>query len=774
MWNNRILCSLLFFISCSLSAQDCKLNISGVVSDLGTGEDLEAVYIYISEIASGTVSAHNGSYEILDLCPGSYHLTYSHIGCESYQTYIDLQSDTILDITLEHSTHSLDRVTIVGSDASPSTKIVEAINEQSISDQSGENLANLLETISGVATLRNGSTISKPVVQGLYGNRVTILNNGIAQGGQQWGNDHSPEIDPLIANRISVVKGVSALQYPGSNLGSVVIVEPKNIGNEPHIHGKSSYFFESNGRSHGLNLQMQQYTPFLAWKVNGTLKKSGDRHAPDYFLNNTGQNEANFAFQLEKSFSSSFKSNLYYSSYNTRIGVMRGSHIGNLTDLESAFDRGVPFFTEEEFSYTIDAPRQDVNHHLLKINSKWFLDDSRWFDFTIAEQLNSRKEFDIRRGERGDKPALSLRQFTTFLEAKYNQEFINGGSLKSGLQLNHIYNTNNPGTGILPLIPDYASFETGFFSLATFQRGRSLLEIGGRYDFIFQEAATISGDLPRRIIRERNLFHNIALSSGWSYEINDDLHVLTNLGLATRNPAINELFSAGLHQGVSGIEEGNVDLDTEQSLKLSTALHGHFAERLLFEGLVYYQRFQNYIFLNPGDQVRLTIRGAFPVFTYEQTDAEIFGFDLTSEQEWTNNLSTRLVYAHIVGNDLSQNLGLINLPGNTFDAELRYEFSNYIDLGRIKLENMEISISDRYVQRQRRLIPEQDFIDFPDSYNLVNTKVAFDLAIKSYRFRIIAAIDNLLNTEYRDYLNRQRYFADDLGRNIKLGLNMKF
>ena len=51
--------------------------------------------------------------------------------------------------------------------------------------------------------LRNGSGISKPVIHGLFGNRVTILNNGITQSGQQWGNDHAPEIDPFVADHLS-------------------------------------------------------------------------------------------------------------------------------------------------------------------------------------------------------------------------------------------------------------------------------------------------------------------------------------------------------------------------------------------------------------------------------------------------------------------------------------------------------------------------------------------------------------------------------------------
>jgi len=128
-------------------------------------------------------------------------------------------------------------------------------------------------------------------VHGLFGNRLLILNNGVPQSGQQWGNDHSPEIDPLAADQITVLKGTSAIEYPGGNLGSLVSIMPSKIINEPHLHGHFISAYESNGRGISLNTKLQKYSPVLAWRVNATYKKYGDRSAPDYFLTNTGSDE---------------------------------------------------------------------------------------------------------------------------------------------------------------------------------------------------------------------------------------------------------------------------------------------------------------------------------------------------------------------------------------------------------------------------------------------------------------------------------------------------
>ncbi len=75
-------------------------------------------------------------------------------------------------------------------------------------------LADMTESVAGVRTLRNGSGITKPIIHGLYGNRVAVVNNGLIQAGQQWGADHAPEIDPNSINVITVVKkGSDAIEF---------------------------------------------------------------------------------------------------------------------------------------------------------------------------------------------------------------------------------------------------------------------------------------------------------------------------------------------------------------------------------------------------------------------------------------------------------------------------------------------------------------------------------------------------------------------------------
>src|SRR5690554_2391468 len=382
------------------SAQHCQWKISGVVKDESTGQPMEFANVYLREMQTDDITDSLGHFSISSVCSGNYHLSVSHIGCEPIEIFLPVSGDTTITVRLDHHSQLLNEVTITSEAGKTTTQENQSLSTQRITEQADKNLGNLLENISGVSTIRHGSGISKPVVHGLYGNRLTILNNGIAQSGQQWGTDHAPEIDPLSANRITVVKGAGVLEYPGNSLGSVILIEPGKIPRDPHLHGNARYFYESNGRGNGINLKLQQHAKLLAWRITGTLKKSGDKRTPDYFLRNTGNEEAHLAVQLEKPIRDNWSADLYFSTFNARFGVLRGSHTGNLTDLEEALQREIPFYTEDHFSYSIDAPHQQVNHHLLKAHTQYRITDQQWIDLTYAGQYNRRKEFDVRRNNR--------------------------------------------------------------------------------------------------------------------------------------------------------------------------------------------------------------------------------------------------------------------------------------------------------------------------------------------------------------------------------------
>lgn len=750
-------------------AQTCSVVFTGRVTDESTGVALPFATVYLENKKTGAVTDSAGFFRIETLCPGNYWVKVSHIGCEPKRIQLFLDKDKQVVFSLNHFSEFLNEVVVHGKNGDNTTQISSTIANNEIQKKSNENLANILESIQGVSSLRNGIGISKPVIHGLYGNRVTILNNGIAQSGQQWGNDHAPEIDPYIADYLSVIKGTSALQYSGSSLGGVVLADTRKIDSNPLLKGNVNYIFQSNGKGNTVNTQFEKGDKWALWRFTGTLKLFGDAKAPGYFLANTGKKEANMAVQLEKKLSQKLNTELYYSLFETEIGILRGSHISNLTDLEEAMSRNVPFFTKPNFSYQIEPPSQKVTHHLLKMKAKYQPLEKTFFDFTYGGQINNRREYDVRRSGRSDIPALSLKQASHFLQASLYQDISANATFKAGVSGNYNDNTNDPETGILPLIPDYQSAQVAGYAIFQNSAGKLFYEFGGRYGFDKINVWAISQTLPRKVEKHQHTFNDISFSAGSRYPFSDLISMNANIGYTSRSPEINELYSVGLHQGVSGIEEGDPNLSAEKSVKIVVNTDWKIPPKVNFQVLGYYQHIKDFIYLQSQQEFRLTLRGAFPVYIYHQADSRIYGADLLFSYEPYYRLRLTAKYAFVNGWNLDESIPLVNIPAPNLFGTLAFFPRDFMNL-----KNSEISLSGKYVFKQKNLHTEQDFLPPPEGYFLLSAEASAKKELSKSMLKFSVFLNNLLNVSYRDYLNRMRYFADEPGISINFGVNYSF
>jgi iron complex outermembrane receptor protein len=357
------------------------------------------------------------------------------------------------------------------------------------------------------------------------------------------------------------------------------------------------------------------------------------------------------------------------------------------------------------------------------------------------------------------------------MEVAYNGLLGKKIFLKTGIQFEMTDNGNNPGTGVSPLIPNYRSYQTStYWIMQNDQTKNWLFELGGRYSFRDLTVKRFTQTLPKELEILNHRFHNYAFSTGVRWKKNDFFKTNFNIGYLLRAPEVNELYSFGLHQGVSGIEEGNRNMDVEKSLKALLSVDFRVQNKFFVQALGYFQNIQDYIFLEPQEEFRLTIRGAFPVFLYKQTDANIAGVDLLLKYEPKQNLNFIAKYALVRGYDLTNDVGLINIPSDNIYTSATYTFND-----KEKWKNNFLTINGRYVFRQKRIItPSQDFLSPPDDYFLLGLQVGTNYEWKESNLKISLRAENLLDTTYRDYLNRLRYFADENGINVSLNLNYRF
>jgi iron complex outermembrane recepter protein len=759
---------IFFFGSQFLLSQQCLITVNGKISDHHQNHELEYATIFVQEMQQGVVTDEKGFFELRSMCAGQYHFVISHIGCESKTLYIDIKSDTTLHITMEHHDELLDEVTIKGQDIQSKTGMMKSvISKDMMLDLSGKNLTEMLAAVPGVSMLRSGPNLSKPIIHGVYGNRITILNHGIPQEGQQWGNDHAPEIDPNTGDKLSVYKGANAIKYGLSTVGGLVIIEPNELTHDPHWHGDIKLKGQSNGRVFGLQTVLLKSTALGNTRWTAGYNQSGDKKSAEYFLTNTGNKEKSFSFLISNNPTTRTSRKFFYSFYNNEIGILRGSHIGNLTDLQEAFTRKVPFFTQDQFSYQINAPRQVVSHHLAKYSHKHHFSDRYNLVFEGAFQTNIRQEYDVRRGDRSSKPSLDLTLLSQYYDLQLNHQPSTPHIHHAlGVQYKNNNNTNRPGTGIRPLIPDYINLHLALYYILKNKIGTFPLELGVRSEYrdyqIFRTAE--NGE------KSRFQLFNIGASLGFKKEITTELNTLLDISYTGRPPEVNELYSNGLHQGVSGIEEGNPNLTTEKSFKIVNEWNGHLSHRHHINISLFFNRFWNYIYLQPADELRLTIRGAFSVFKYVGADVNMAGssiksnFEINSRFQWSNAI--HYTYAQ----NLTLNQGLIRIPPLSITSNLNYT------IGKSKLyHEMKSGIELNYTARQSRVNVREDFLAPPDGYILTNVFMRIKWKTKKQNdLDLIIRCENLWNTSYRDYLNRLRYFADEVGRNIYFNFNISF
>ncbi|WP_040278581.1 TonB-dependent receptor [Psychroserpens damuponensis] len=793
------LCAICF--SAVVMAQNCNSKLSGTIDDFHDGSKIIGASLYIESLDVYAVTDLNGDFKFSKLCDGNYNIKVSHIACETKILNIEVKGNTVYNITLEHHVEELELVNVKGSAIKTQTHSSQetVLKSKDLETYSSGSLGDALKQISGVNSLNTGNTIVKPVINGLHSSRIIVMTNGVRLQDQEWGIEHAPNIDINSAETISVIKGSGALAFGGDALGGVVVMSPQRVFLKDSLFGKTIATTQNNGRGFSLSSKLTKtYTE--GWYVSGqgTLKKYGDFKAPNYSLTNTGLNSNGFSIHAGfKTFEQGF--NVFYSYLNNEIAILRSSHIGNIEDLVNAINSQQPSIVED-FSYDINAPRQDVTHQIFKAEFyKRFKKFGR-LEIQYDFQNNQRFEYDIRVGDDRDKAAIDLKLKTHSIKTALKLDSNHGNTYEIGLSANYQNNFANPNTGVRRLIPDYDKYDFGIYAITDITINDNLrLDFGVRYDFNYYDAQKfyltsrweergydvdfadlVIDDLGTQLlVNPKFKYHNISASAGTTYKINDEHSILFNYSLSNRAPNPSELFSDGLHHSAARIELGDLRIDQETSNRFALS-YLFSSEKLIVNIETFYNHITDFIYIEPTGTEQ-TLRGAFPVWSYKQTNASLIGLDFSLDYNISKDWSFKNRSSVLRGRNLELNRPLIDMPSNKTVNSFQYSNKKWL--------NFNASIESELVLRQNDF-PNNNFEAFipttnetvlvdistpPPTYHLLhfNSDITFALNHKT-NLNVGLSVQNVLNTSYRNYLNRLRYFADDLGRNIMLQLKLNY
>jgi iron complex outermembrane receptor protein len=775
----RLLCVLVTVgcvLACcgaSLHAQEpCQEVLEGVITEGSAA--VEGARVRVRRLGEGgewrTIkTGSEGAYRFAGLCEGEYELEVLASGLSPLSEVVEVPLVRRADWGLSEALSVEVRAAQEAEGYSPQ----ETLEGRALDQTRGLSLGESLKAINGVRAIETG-TITKPVIHGMSGSRVQILVDGVRHEAQSWGLDHAPEVDPFQAHHLTVVKGAAGVRYGQGALGGVILVEPPALPRAPTVAGEAHLVGISNGEQGAGSLMLlgsPSWLPALGWRAQVSGRVAAGQETPDYALDNTGARELNASGELGLR-GERFELSLSSSLFSTRVGVFTGLLAENVNVFREQLGRARPLNASLfESEYEVERPYQEVNHVIAQGRAGLDLGELGGLRLQVSAQRNRREEFDlVRRSVTG--PQVDFTLETLQGELVWRLDTVEGFLAEVGAVGSRQENVFRGRR----LVPNYRANGGAVFGWAQLQEGDWALELGARLGVTdidtFQRERT-GGD--QASVEAHDLSYltpSLLLGGRWSPAAS--LELTLNLSAASRAPAVNELFIDGVSQGLAAFERGDLGLSPEQTWGASLELRWSPVQPVTLEVTSYASWIDDFIYMAPAlepdgqPEITQTINGGFPTFQWLQEDALYYGVDaaLTLRPARWIELQTRA--ATVRAQAIARDQPLVLIPPDLVEQRLRLSRAA---LGPLRESYLSGQLA--WTARQDRVDPRADFLAPPDGYLLVGAAVGASWGEEAPLW-LDLEVKNALDQRYRNYLSRQRYFADEPGRSFVVRLKALF
>jgi iron complex outermembrane receptor protein len=733
----KILIALFIGFSAFINAQN---KISGKITDKDNNP-IKGVTIFISELHKSSETNENGKYSINSVPNGIIKITYTLLGFTSQNKTILLQNgENKIDIVLVPSLFEMDEVIVATSFHKLQSQNVMKVDHESMKSLQQKGTTTLIEglaTLPGVSQISTGTSIGKPVIRGLSGNRVLVYSQGVRVENQQFGDEHGLGLNDAGVESVEIIKGPASLLYGSDALGGVLYFNPEKFAKSNTFEGDFSQKLFSNTLGSNSTLGLKSSSENWKYLVRGSYNFHSDYKIADgNRVTNTRYNETDL------------KTGIGYSN-----SVLSSVFRYNLNKL----DLGIPEngIAEQTTNSTTEYPKQAVTNHLLSLNSTLFFNTSK-LDIDFGFISNNRSEF-----EDSDVANLKMKLNTLNYNLKYHLP--KAGKLESIFGIQGMTQTN-VNSGAEYLIPNAKTNDFGLFGTSNYEWNSNVLQAGIRFDNrnINTESYGILGDEGsfEALTKSYNSFN---CSLGYKTDLSKEFTLRVNVASGFRAPNLAELTSNGVHEGANRYEIGNSNLATEQNVQTDLNLeyqNSHFE----FFANGFYNKIKNYIYLNPSP---ITIAG-YDVFNYFQTDAKLYGgeFGIHFHPHPLDWLHFESSFETVTGEKQNREF-LPLIPANNWNNRLRAEFKikNWLKDGFATL-----NVSNTFDQKK-----VSGFETYSEGYTLVNLGIGGQINIGKTHFNFNINGNNLFNKNYIFHLSRLKNEGiPNIGRNIILGINFNF
>ena len=731
--------------------------LSGRVADRD-GRPVAGAVVVVAELHRVALTRADGGFRFAELPAGRYTVTVRAPGFAPLARDVAVAGGVgaTLDVTLERTTVWIEPVTVTATRAplDPRTSPLpsDALSEGELRREQSVSLAHTLADLPGINALTTGQQIGKPMIRGLTGPRVLVLEDGSRLEDYSWSDEDGPSIDARLAQRVEVIRGPASVLYGSDALGGVVNVIPEELPDANRGPATIRSAFELSGASNNAEVdaaaRVEGASGGWGWRLYGIGRLAGSLHTPAGELDNTGFNalsgEASVGTRSARG-----GTTLRYSRYGGEF---------KLLEAEGPPARG-----------TEGGPERKLSDDRLQVASEYLLGGLRletkaqWQRHWLSEVSDTGTG-----GGPGGQPlegtTFDLLLNTLTLDVLAHHAAGGGARVQGTVGVSGVYQVNDT-RGPVPLVPDARARSAAAFVFEelALAGGRWTLLAGGRIDL---RRLTADSNAALALGPQRRDYTALSGTVGVVYRPPPvaSLALTGNLGRAWRAPTLFELFANGPHLGEKRFEIGQPGLRAEAGTNVDVGL-GWQARGVRVELTAFRNSIGRFIYITPTDSfVPTPPADSLRVYRYEQADALLTGGEASLEVELSPALTvhTRTDAVRGTNRATGQPLPLVPPGRGALGAELHGTGLGWADRAYVGAEL-------EAVTRQTRLNP----LDIPTAgYTLLHLSGGFERPLLGRMARVDLSIRNATNVSYRSFLSRYKEFALDPGRNVVIRLSL--
>jgi len=740
------LLALLWLAAPSSAFAQAGTTLAGVVTQVENGQPMAGALVVIDELRRETRTGADGTYSFTGVPPGEYHVGVRAEGYTTRRTEVVVgSSPATLDLAVEFDLHFAE-VLSVSPNPRPqfeSYQPTSVLTGQELARQLDTTVAATLQSEPGIAMRAFGSAPARPVIRGLDGDRVVVVEDGQRTGDlSSQSGDHGVPVNPAAARKMEVVRGPATLLYGANAIGGLVNIISDQIPSERTMGSSGNFTFDlgTNGGQGGGAGDVHVGNGEWAFHFGGSGTRIGNYSTPEGEVQNSQSRTATASLGGA------------WTGEHSYVGASYG-----YTDMKY----GIPVVEEGQVS--LDPRRHAFNVRAGGQALPGFIQSYR---ATLG----------IRRYEHRELESTDVG--TTFNNDQTEGEVLLSHRKTAGLLGSvggWLLNRQFEAIGGEALSPQVDQNSVAGFLYEEVAWPHATLQFGGRLD---HTRYAPDGGLPATDFTELSGSVGLLIRPAAA---KDNFVIAASLARAARPPALEELYFYGPHLGNFAYEIGNPGLQAERGLGFDLALRAR-GDRFEGEVSLFRNAISNFIFRNPISDAEFAARedefddrfnlshGAseggdahgedLPYVEYVGRDATLWGAEAHGDVKFTPQWIGEFTFDMVRGslNDTGENLP--RMPPYRGIVGLRYQNAAF-----------QAGTAVTMVARQDRVYGEET----PTAgYATLRAYASYAFTRGRVLNTLTARLENATNELYRNHLNYLKDQLPEMGRTLRLVYTVGF